>query len=88
MRLEKIRLDKLLLNPAQNISHLISIQAQIINRVVDFLPCIRLLYADYGGLEVQRMNCFRSLESWDRGFESHSMYGYLYAFILRLCRPV
>jgi hypothetical protein len=30
----------------------------------------------------------RSLESWDRGFESHLRHGCLYAFILCLCRPV
>jgi hypothetical protein len=31
------------------------------------------------------MNCLRSLERWDRGFESHSRYGFLCAFNLFLC---
>jgi hypothetical protein len=34
------------------------------------------------------MKYLRPLERWDRGFESHSRHGYLYAFILCLCCPV
>jgi hypothetical protein len=34
------------------------------------------------------MNCLRSLERWDRGFESHSRHGCLCAFILCLNCPV
>jgi hypothetical protein len=30
------------------------------------------------------MNRLRTLEHWDRGFESHSRYGCLFAFILRV----
>jgi hypothetical protein len=33
---------------------------------------------------ISRMNGLGSLERWDRGFESHSRYGYLCAFILYL----
>jgi hypothetical protein len=31
------------------------------------------------------INCLRSLEPWDRGFESHSKYGYLCAFLFCVC---
>jgi hypothetical protein len=31
--------------------------------------------ADHSGSTVLDMNCLRSLESWDRGFESHSWHG-------------
>jgi hypothetical protein len=34
------------------------------------------------GLRHERL---RSLERWDRGFESHSTHGYLFPFILCLC---
>jgi hypothetical protein len=37
---------------------------------------------DQKGHVVQGMNCLRFLERWDRGFESHSKHGCLYAFIL------
>jgi hypothetical protein len=30
--------------------------------------------ADHSGSAIQDMNCLRSLERWDRGFESHGMY--------------
>jgi hypothetical protein len=38
--------------------------------------------ADHSGRVVYSMNCLRSLERWDRGFESHSRHGCLCAFIL------
>jgi hypothetical protein len=41
--------------------------------------------ADHGS---RGMNCFRSLESWDRGFESHSSYGCLCTSLFCLCCPV
>jgi hypothetical protein len=41
--------------------------------------------ADHNGRAVYGMNCLRSLERRDRGFESHSRYGYLFVFILCLC---
>jgi hypothetical protein len=34
--------------------------------------------ADHSGRAVYGMYCLRSLERWDRGFESHSSYGCLY----------
>jgi hypothetical protein len=39
---------------------------------------------DHSGRTVYGMNCLRSLEGWDRGFESHSRHGYLFVFILFL----
>jgi hypothetical protein len=44
-----------------------------------------LVPADHSGGAVEGMNCFRTLEHWDRGFESNSRHGYLCAFILCLC---
>jgi hypothetical protein len=41
--------------------------------------------ADRSGCAVWDMNSLRPLEHWDRGFESHSRDGYLFAFILCLC---
>jgi hypothetical protein len=46
---------------------------------------VGMLYvsADHSGRAVYAMNCLRSLQRWDRGFESHSRHGcVLYAFIL------
>jgi hypothetical protein len=34
--------------------------------------------ADHSGRPVCSMNCLRSLERWDRGFELHSRHGCLY----------
>jgi hypothetical protein len=42
----------------------------------------------HGGRAVGGMNYLRWLESWDRGFESHSRHKCLCAFILCLCCPV
>jgi hypothetical protein len=41
----------------------------------------------HSGCAVQVMNCLRSFEHWDRGFESYSRqrHGCLCAFILYLC---
>jgi hypothetical protein len=44
--------------------------------------------ADHSDRAVWSMNCPRLLERWDRGFESRSRYGWLYAFILCLCCSV
>jgi hypothetical protein len=41
--------------------------------------------ADLSGRAVYGMNCFRSLERWDRRLESHSRDGCLCVFILCLC---
>jgi hypothetical protein len=45
---------------------------------------------DHGGRAVQGMNCLRSLERWDRGFESHSRHGCLcmrlFCVFVVLCR--
>jgi hypothetical protein len=38
--------------------------------------------ADHSGREVWGVNCLRSLERWDRGFQSHSRNGCLCAFVL------
>jgi hypothetical protein len=38
--------------------------------------------ADHGGRAAYGMNILRSLERWDRGFESHLRHGYMCAFIL------
>jgi hypothetical protein len=49
------------------------------------------LYSQLGRSQWSRglnMNCLRSLQRWDRGFESHSRHGCLSAFILCLCCPV
>jgi hypothetical protein len=46
-----------------------------------------LTHADHSGRAVYGMKCLRSLEHWDRGFESHSRHGCLSAFILcSFCR--
>jgi hypothetical protein len=42
--------------------------------------------ADHSGRVVWGMNCLRSLERWDLGFESHSSYGCLPVFIMCLCK--
>jgi hypothetical protein len=44
--------------------------------------------ANDSGCAVLGMNFLLSLESWDRGFESHLRHGYLCAFILYLCCSV
>jgi hypothetical protein len=49
---------------------------------LDFSFDLILLAADHSGSAVTGVKCFRSLEHWDRGFESHSKYGCLSAFIL------
>jgi hypothetical protein len=41
-------------------------------------------FVDHGGCT----NCLPSLEHWDRGFESQSRHGCLFAFILCLCCSV
>jgi hypothetical protein len=41
--------------------------------------------APHSGRAVECMNCVRSLEHWDPGFEYHSGHGCLCAFILCLC---
>jgi hypothetical protein len=46
------------------------------------------LKANRSGRAVSGMNCVRSLEHWDLGFESHSGYGCMCAFILCLCCSV
>jgi hypothetical protein len=46
------------------------------------------LIADPRGLAVYDKKRLRPLEHWDRGFESHSRHGYLFAFILCLCCSV
>jgi hypothetical protein len=38
--------------------------------------------ADHGGRAVLGVNRLRSLDHWDRGFESSLSHGCLYAFIL------
>jgi hypothetical protein len=43
-------------------------------------------FADHSGRTFWGMKCLRSLEHWDRGFESHSRHGCLFAFILCLCQ--
>jgi hypothetical protein len=42
-------------------------------------------FADHSGRAVYGMKCLRPLEHWDWGFESHSMHGCLFVFILFLC---
>jgi hypothetical protein len=49
--------------------------------------CIKF-QADHSSRAVWGMKCLRSLEHWDRGFESHSRHGCLSLFILCLCCPV
>jgi hypothetical protein len=44
--------------------------------------------AGYRGRAVKGMNCLRSLERWDRGFESHSKHECLCEFILCSCCSV
>jgi hypothetical protein len=44
--------------------------------------------ADHSGGAVKGMNCLRSLEPWDREFESQWRHGCLFAFILCLRCPV
>jgi hypothetical protein len=56
------------LSAALSVSRIFSVDGRII--------------ADQSGRTVSGTNCLRSLEVWDRGFESHSRHGCLYAFIL------
>jgi hypothetical protein len=56
--------------------------------IVAISMSVELGRADHSGRAVEGMNCLRSLERWDRGFESHSRYGCLCAFTLCLCCPV
>jgi hypothetical protein len=44
--------------------------------------------AGHIGHAVYGMNCLRSLEHWNRGFEFHSRHGSLCAFLLCLCCSV
>jgi hypothetical protein len=46
---------------------------------------VTFISGDHSGVAVKGMNCLRSLESWNREFESHSRHGYQCAFILCLC---
>jgi hypothetical protein len=39
-------------------------------------------WVNHSGNAREDMNCLRSLECWNRGFESHLSYGCLCAFIL------
>jgi hypothetical protein len=41
--------------------------------------------ADHSGRAVWGMNCLRSLERWDRGFESYSRHGCLYGHLFCVC---
>jgi hypothetical protein len=51
--------------------------------------CLRIIWqADHSGRAFWGMNCLRSLEHWDRGFESHLRHEYLCAFDLCLCCSV
>jgi hypothetical protein len=50
--------------------------------------CLYVSSADHSDRAGQGMNSLRSLEHWDRGFESHSRHGCLCAFILCLCCSV
>jgi hypothetical protein len=43
--------------------------------------------SDHSGRAVWGTNCLRSLEHWDRGFQSHSRHGCMCAFILCSCCP-
>jgi hypothetical protein len=42
-------------------------------------------YADHGDRAVKGMDCLRSLESWDRRFESHSSRGCLCLRLFCVC---
>jgi hypothetical protein len=44
-----------------------------------------LALSDHSGGAVKGMNCLRSLELSDHGFESHLRHGYLFVFILCSC---
>jgi hypothetical protein len=50
--------------------------------------CATCAWAGHSGRAVWGMNCPRSLEHWNRGFEPHSRHGCLCAFILCLCCSV
>jgi hypothetical protein len=47
--------------------------------LIKFVPC-NDQFADHSGRTVWGINCLRSLEHWDHGFESHSRYGCLRLF--------
>jgi hypothetical protein len=42
-------------------------------------------FADHGGRAGKDMNCLRSLERWDRGFESNLRHGCLCMRLLCVC---
>jgi hypothetical protein len=51
------------------------------------LNWVNISEADHGGRAVKGMNCLRSLERWNRGFESHSkawMSVYVYSVFVLL----
>jgi hypothetical protein len=53
--------------------------------------CFRIptiLTANHSGGDIWGTKCLRSLQHWDRGFESHWKHGCLCVFILCLCCPV
>jgi hypothetical protein len=52
-----------------------------LNILWDKFLLVMKIAADNSGFEVWGMDCLRSLETWDRGFESHSRHGCLCAFI-------
>jgi hypothetical protein len=45
----------------------------------------KVLTADHSGRAVYGMNCFRSLERWDRGIESHSRHGCVCVRLFCVC---
>jgi hypothetical protein len=63
----------------------------LISRRSQYLYCIAS-YAEHSSRAVCDMNCLRSLERWDHGFESHSRHGCLYCvrlfcvYVLRVGR--
>jgi hypothetical protein len=53
-------------------------------------PCsisLRLMFygTDHSGRAVYGMNCLRSLERWERGFECHSKHGCLCVRLFYVC---
>jgi hypothetical protein len=47
--------------------------------IVVYLKMLIIAIADHSGRAVYGINCLRSLEHWDRGFEAHSSHGCLCA---------
>jgi hypothetical protein len=69
-------------------THLSTYDSVCPEKLKDILEYHHVEKADHSGRVVWGMNYLRPLEHWGHGFESHSKYGWLSAFIRCLYFPV